>query len=352
MINHFATVKCINVNCCANWGIIPVSSTNSAENASPTVAISLPFTPCFSATIKASLKRTVFSRLFTYALWRQRKNTESRVPVHCLSLFIRWNPRLGLDLINNATAMQSSRLTNQLKPITGPCSFSSSCVFIQLCQLRVGEADLAVVCAGESESRRVKRRHCAGGNAWARKFHECAFHPHPHNPLTCFGGVWFGRALVTYRHLPTGAVMESRPLSGALPNRPQECRLSWGECVCESWQCQKARGITTDWWSKLNSKPPLSTSLSLTYASQTMLQVLFLQFSMFCVPRRPERLTVYLHLCVWQTLWLTMHFFFMHFLGIAMALQELCSTVRATGKNCQNLQYRFVLTAYCALHTA
>lgn len=86
-----------------------------------------------------------------------------------------------------------------------------------------------------------------------------------HNLLTCFGGVWFGRALAGGRDLQTPSNRSCDGVQASLcssSDHPQECRLSWGECVCKSWHCQKARGITTDWWSKLNSKPPLSPSLA------------------------------------------------------------------------------------------
>lgn len=209
-----------------------------------------------------------------------------------------WNPRLGLSLINNATALQSSHLTNQLKPITGP-------VFIhrQLCAYLAPSAQAGRdwsrcgLCRWDWEETCEKKALC-GRECMSSKIPWMCILSTPHNPLACFGRVWFGRVLAGSCDLHTPSSRSCDWVQASLccsPNHPQECRLSWGEHVCNSWQCQKARGITTARWSKLNSKPPLSPSLSLTYASHTH-KLGFRYCSMhtvhimhiFCMHRIPE----------------------------------------------------------------
>ncbi len=183
-----------------------------------------------------------------------------------------WNPWLGLSLINNATALQSSHLTNQLKPITGPVFIHRQlCVYLALSAQAGRDWSRCGLCRWDREETCEKKALC-GRERMSSKIPWMSISSTPHNPLACFGGVWFGRALAGSRDLHTPSSRSCDGVQASLccsPNHPQECRLSWGEHVCNSWQCQKARGITTARWSKVNSKPPLSPSLSLTYASYT-----------------------------------------------------------------------------------
>ncbi len=212
-----------------------------------------------------------------------------------------WNAWLGLSLINNATALQSSHLTNQLKPITGPVFIHRQlCVYLALSAQAGRDWSRCGLRRWDWEETCEKKALC-GRERMSSKIPWMSISSTPHNPLACFGGVWFGRALAGSRDLHTPSSRSCDGVQASLccsPNHPQECRLSLGEHVCNSWQCQKARGITHGPMIKSELQTtPFTISFSHICFIYTHARLRILQYAYFSLHRISELIAfTFMHL--------------------------------------------------------